>query len=133
MRGKGIRVYPALLSEEGKYVNVRFPDLPGCNTFGEGYEDAVNSAKDVLGGHLLCMEEDNEDIPSPTPLNKLTLREGEIPLLVEVCMDVLRRKSAEKAVSKNVTLPRWLNEMAMEHKINFSSTLQEALKEKLGV
>ncbi|GAB1399112.1 hypothetical protein MASR1M66_05640 [Aminivibrio sp.] len=48
-------------------------------------------------------------------------------------MDVLRRKSAEKAVSKNVTLPRWLNEMAMEHKINFSSTLQEALKEKLGV
>ena len=46
---KDIRVYPALLSEEGQYVNVRFPDLPGCNTFGEGYADAVASALMVLG------------------------------------------------------------------------------------
>ena len=27
------------------------------------------------------------------------------------------------AVSKNMTLPGWRNEMTMEHKINFSGTL----------
>ena len=41
--------------------------------------------------------------------------------------------TANKSVSKNVTLPSWLNQLAMESKINFSNTLQEALREKLGV
>ncbi|WP_423233365.1 hypothetical protein [Aminirod propionatiphilus] len=53
--------------------------------------------------------------------------------MIDVRLDVLRKEEAKKSVSKNVTLPAWLNEMAMEHKINFSSTLQEALREKLGV
>ena len=32
-----------------------------------------------------------------------------------------------------ITVPAYLNELAMEAHIDFSSTLQEALKEKLGV
>lgn len=132
-RTKDVRVYPALLSEEGKFVNVRFPDLPGCNTFGEGYADAVASAKDALGGHLLCMEDDHDPIPEPTPVNKLHPEEGEVAVLVDVRMDILREEESQKAVSKNVTVPKWLNELAMEAKVNFSSTLQDALKERLGV
>ena len=46
---------------------------------------------------------------------------------------ILREEEANKSVSKNVTLPSWLNQLAMESKINFSNTLQEALREKLGV
>ena len=57
----------------------------------------------------------------------------EIAVLIDMRLDILRKEEAKKSVSKNVTLPAWLNEMAMEHKINFSSTLQEALREKLGV
>ena len=130
---KDIRAYPALLLEDGKFVCVRFPDLPGCNTFGEGYADAIASAKDALGGHLLCMEEDGDDIPTPTSISKLEPEPGEIPVLVDVRMDILRQEEANKSVSKNVTLPSWLNQLAMEAKINFSSTLQEALRDKLGV
>ncbi|QTX33354.1 type II toxin-antitoxin system HicB family antitoxin [Aminithiophilus ramosus] len=130
---KDVRIYPALLSEEGAYICVRFPDLPGCNTFGKDYADTIASAKEALGGHLLCMEEDNDPIPAPTPLNKLQPEKDEIAVLIDVRLDVLRKEEAKKSVSKNVTLPAWLNEMAMEHKINFSSTLQEALREKLGV
>jgi post-segregation antitoxin (ccd killing protein) len=48
-------------------------------------------------------------------------------------MDILREGMANRSITKNVTLPAWLNKMAMEHKINFSSTLQEALRERLGV
>ena len=128
-----IRVYPALLLEEGNYVCVRFPDLPGCNTFGEGYEDALASARDALGGHLLCMEDDNDPIPAPTPAGSVKAHPGEALALVEVRMDILREKEANKAVSKNVTIPNWLNQLAMESKINFSNTLQEALRTKLGV
>ncbi len=130
---KDVRIYPALLSEEGKYICVRFPDLPGCNTFGEGYADAIASARDALGGHLLCMEEDNDPIPVPTPVSGLKPEKGEVAVLIDVRMDILREEEANKSVSKNVTLPSWLNQLAMESKINFSNTLQEALREKLGV
>lgn len=130
---KDVRIYPALLSEDGKYVCVRFPDLPGCNTFGEGYADAIASARDALGGHLLCMEEDNDPIPTPTPVSGLKPEKGEVAVLIDVRMDILREEEANKSVSKNVTLPSWLNQLAMESKINFSNTLQEALREKLGV
>jgi predicted RNase H-like HicB family nuclease len=132
-RKKDVRVYPALLSEEGEFVNVRFPDFPGCNTFGNGYADAVASAKDALGGHLICMEDDHDPIPEPTPVNKLHPREGEVAVLVDVRMDILREEESQKSVSKNVTIPKWLNELATEAGVNFSSTLQEALRERLGV
>ena len=36
-------------------------------------------------------------------------------------------------VRKNLTIPAWLHDIAMENDINFSQTLQEALKEKLGL
>ncbi len=132
-RKKDVRVYPALLSEEGEFVNVRFPDLPGCNTFGNGYADAVASAKDALGGHLICMEDDHGPIPEPTPVNKLHPGEGEVAVLVDVRMDILREEESQKSVSKNVTIPKWLNKLATEAGVNFSSTLQEALRERLGV
>lgn len=39
----------------------------------------------------------------------------------------------KRAVNKTVTVPAWLNQMAIDAHINFSSTLQEALRQKLGV
>jgi hypothetical protein len=38
-----------------------------------------------------------------------------------------------KAVNRTVTLPAWLNAIALEHNINFSQVLQEALKQQLHV
>ena len=36
-----------------------------------------------------------------------------------------------KAVKKTLSIPEWLNEAALEEKINFSQVLQEALKQRL--
>ena len=38
----------------------------------------------------------------------------------------------EKAVRKNLTIPAWLNNAALEKGINFSQVLQEALKVQLN-
>ena len=40
---------------------------------------------------------------------------------------------AGKSVRKNITIPAWLSERADEMHINYSSVLQEALKEHLGL
>ena len=44
-----------------------------------------------------------------------------------------RKKFSNKAVKKTLTIPTWLNEMAIESNVNFSTVLQEALKKHLGL
>ena len=53
--------------------------------------------------------------------------------MVPVRMDIIREEQARKSISKNVTLPAWLNKLAVEAKINFSQVLQDGLKARLGV
>lgn len=56
----------AMLEKEDNYYNVTFPDLPGAITYGNNMNEAVEMATDVLGGHLLVMEDDEEVIPKPS-------------------------------------------------------------------
>lgn len=47
---------------------------------------------------------------------------------------IISRTSLDNgAVKKTLTIPSWLNDMCIEKDINFSQTLQEALKQKLGL
>ena len=39
----------------------------------------------------------------------------------------------EKSVKKTLTIPTWLNTVALEQNINFSQVLQDALIEKVGI
>lgn len=43
------------------------------------------------------------------------------------------QEDKSKSVKKTLTIPGWLNAMAEENKVNFSQTLQDALKVKLGI
>ena len=43
------------------------------------------------------------------------------------------KKHFEKSVKKTLTIPSWLNELAVANGINFSQVLQTALKDKLNV
>ena len=48
-------------------------------------------------------------------------------------MDDYAKKHFEKSVKKTLTIPAWLNDLAVKNNVNFSQTLQNALKAKLGV
>jgi|SRR5699024_729891 len=125
--------YAVLQYEEGLY-NVSFPDLPGAFTFGEDIEDAVHMAKDALEGHLLVMEDDHDDIPDPSGYQELVaaLQEGEQLQLVMADTEIVRLREENRTVNKMVTLPKYLIELGKKNNINFSQTLQKALKEELG-
>lgn len=90
-------------------------------------------AKDALGGHLWCMENDQDEIPIPTRFQDVALENNERAVLVEVYMPVVRLSQENKAVNRTVTLPAWLNAAALANKVNFSQLLQAALIEKLGI
>lgn len=125
--------YPAVFSyEEGEEIAVVFPDL-GVATSGKNEDDALLSARELLGCVMFGLEEDGEPIPTATALNELALEAGEETVLVDVYMPSVRQAQSTKAVNRTVTLPAWLNALACEHSINFSQTLQTALRQQLGV
>lgn len=51
--------------------------------------------------------------------------------LVSVNVNAYAKEHFEKSVKKTLTIPTWLNELAIEQNINFSQVLQEALLAKL--
>lgn len=53
--------------------------------------------------------------------------------MVTVDVEEYAKKHFEVSVKKTLTIPAWLNNMAMEKGINFSQALQNALKEKLNI
>lgn len=123
--------YPAIFTyEPDQEIAVVFPDLNSA-TSGIDDNDALLSARELLGCVLNGLEEDGENIPSPTPLSELKVQENERAILVDVYMPSVRMANVNRAVNRTVTLPAWLNAAALEHNINFSQVLQEALKDRL--
>lgn len=123
--------YPAVLTyEPDQEIAVDFPDLQ-CATSGLNDEDALLSARELLGCVLYGLEEDGEEIPVPTPLTDVELEPNERVVLVDVYMPSVRQANINRSVNRTVTLPAWLNAAALERNINFSQLLQEALKEQL--
>lgn len=123
--------YPAVfVCKPGEEIAVVFPDL-GCATSGVNDEDALLSARELLGCVLFGLEEDGEEIPAPTPLSQIQPKEDERVALIDVYMPSIRNAGVNKSVNRTVTLPAWLNSAAIEHGINFSQVLQDALKAQL--
>lgn len=84
---------------------------------------------------------EHETFPAATPVDEVDLnilsKELDIPAntafvnIVTVDVDSYAKTHFEKSVKKTLTIPAWLNNAALEQGINFSQTLQEALKIKL--
>ncbi|MDF2886608.1 MAG: hypothetical protein K0R23_993 [Lacrimispora sp.] len=125
--------YPAIFTyEPGKEIAVVFPDLD-CATSGNNDDDAFLSARELLGCVLYGLEEDEEDISDPTPLSQVEVHENERAVLIDVYMPSIRLARVNRSVNRTVTLPAWLNAVALEHDINFSQVLQEAIKSQLHI
>ena len=85
--------YPAVFTyEQGQEIAVSFPDLE-CATSGTNEDDALLSARELLGCVLNGLEEDGENIPAPTPLPLVKLEENERVVLVDVYMPSIRMAS----------------------------------------
>ncbi len=123
--------YPAVFTyEPNQEIAVTFPDLDAA-TSGENEDDALISARELLGCVLYGLEEDGEQIPSSTPLSEVTMQDNERVVLVDVYMPSIRMAQVNRSVSRTVTLPAWMNAAALERNVNFSQVLQDALREKL--
>lgn len=96
MKGIERYFYPAIfIYEAGQEIAVTFPDLD-CATSGENDEDALMSARELLGCVMYGLEEDKEEIPTPTPLADIKLKENEKAMLIDVYMPTIRMAQVNK-------------------------------------
>ena len=125
-------VYPAVFeaAEEGGYV-VYFPDLQIGATQGEDLVECMDAAEKFLGDAMCFIEDEKREVPKPTNMSAITAKDGDVVTLISADTTEYRRKYENKAVKKTLTIPSWLNAAAETANINFSQTLQRALKEEL--
>ena len=139
-----LTLYPAcFFKEETGDYSVIFPDLNYLATCGSTLEEAMSMAIDCLAGHIRWLERDGEPIPTPSALNNIDAKsiakelDPDSPYneafvtMVSVDVEEYAKKHFEKSVRKTLTIPAWLNTIALEQGINFSQTLQEALLAKV--
>ena len=126
-------IFPAIIKVEDDGYNVSFPDIEECFTFGENLEDALDSARDVLELCLYDMEKDGKAMPEASDIGDIHTDKNESIAWINVWMIPVRDKMENKAVKKTLTIPKWLNDIGVENNLNFSSLLQSAIKEKVGI
>ena len=125
-------IFPAIFTPEGENgFSVRFPDVDGCFSSGDDLADALKMANDALAIMLVHYEDNKRKIPVPSNILSLKMKRGEFSSLISVDTVAYRHTLNNMAVKKTLSIPAWLNDAATAAGINFSQTLQDALKERL--
>ena len=126
-------IYPACFYKEddGRY-SVEIPDFK-IATYGDDLADAMYMASDAIAGRILMLLKDSEPIPAASAQSDISSDDDAgLVSLVYVDLDMLKSNHDDTPVKKTLTIPSWLNKAAERKNINFSSTLKDALIEKLG-
>ena len=136
-----LSIYPACFFKDDTGYSVVFPDLNWLATNGKTESEALNMAVDCLAGYLYALRIDGEKAPAASSMDDISLKsvakelgttsKGAFVNMVSVDVVEYAKIHFEKSVRKTLSIPAWLNAAAMEKKINFSKTLQEALLTKI--
>lgn len=96
--------------------------------------EGIPRAKELLADRALELEEAGQKLPEPSDPDEIELYgPRDRVVFIEVFMPPYRDAAANKAVTKNCTLPKWLRDAADDAGLNFSQILQSGLKEALGI
>lgn len=129
-RGKIMKkAYKVVLILDNDGYSVYVPVYDGW-TQGKDLADALYMAADYIGVMGITFEDMGREIPEDV---QYEAKENEIESYVAVDFTDYRKKRDNKKVKKTLTIKSWLNEAAESEGINFSSTLEEALMNKLHI
>lgn len=121
--------YPAVLHKEENGYSACVPDLPGCFTQGETIQETMAMLQEAIGLYL----DDVPEYPKATAPELIDVPQGDFLVMAEFDSLAYQQKYNNKAVKKTLTIPTWLNDLARSANLDFSKTLQDALKMKLGI
>ena len=126
--------YAAILdySEDG-FINITFPEFDALASCVETGEDPIVDAQECLATAILDLEDRKAPLPKRKEEKDIIVEADQKLVYVNVWMPYHRSRVKETYTKKTLTIPVWLDILAKQNNINFSETLVQALKEKLGI
>lgn len=116
--------------DDNSAYNVIFPDLEGCCTFGESFEEAVEMAEEAMFGWLETYKENSSKYPKPNKLAYFTddkKRELEIPLnAIPQFIEYKQPKAERINITIRSDILKEIDNYTKSHHISRSAFLQEA-------
>jgi predicted RNase H-like HicB family nuclease len=126
--------YPAVFheAEEGGFW-ITFPDFKGIFTQADTMDEAYEMSKDALGLEIADLQEQGSELPVASNPSRIHVKKGESIVIIEFdLLDYLQRHDS-RAIKKTLTIPNWLNKLAVAKGLNFSSILQQALMKEMNI
>jgi predicted RNase H-like HicB family nuclease len=123
--------YYALFKRTDEAVEVEFPDLQGCFTFGKDWEEALENAEDALAAWLVNAEP--KFIREPSKHHELEhLHHGELmPILVDENIMASYRKLKRFNVIFPAEILKQIDKFRKKKGLKRSTFLQKAAEEYL--
>lgn len=102
-------------------------------TYGDTFEEACQNVKEVLILELSDYIDEKKKFPKASKKENILLKKNQTLVFLCINLEFEIAKVKKEYKNKTVTLPIWLDILAQEKKINFSQTLQKALKKELHI
>ena len=85
-------------SDADRCFVARVPELPGCVSDGDSYEEAVANIREAMSGYILSLKSENRPLPKPLSKRKFT---GNFPVRID---PELHKQSMAKAMEEGISL-----------------------------
>ena len=123
------KVYPITLTPDDNAYVVYVPDLE-INTQGFSMAEAIMMARDAICMMVVYLEDEGKPVPEPSTAQP-KCGPGSLVAWIDVDPSLYRVLNDTTTVRTNVTMPRYLKDLAQRAGLNLSQELQERLKETL--
>ena len=112
------QVYPVIftqLNDKKDTVLINVPDMD-ILTEGFGLSDAIEMARDAIGANGITLQDLGREIPVPSDISDIDIKNGTFDKdgishvsFVDIDFDEYRRKTDNKTVRRNITIPNRFN------------------------
>ncbi len=123
------RNYTAFILKDDDGYTVVFPDLPGCMTVADTFDEAFAAARSVLPGYLDTMRLEGMDIPEPTPFEKAAPDDEDRDAVAGKLLVPVRMPG--KMVRTNITIDAYLLECIDRMTTNRSAFFSELAEREI--
>lgn len=127
-----MKIFSLMIREDMNFYYGEFYDIP-CFVSGKSVNEIIEKAQKVLNIYYNEMKLTGQVISAPTDYEIVKSKKNN-EMVIPITIDDTTNNSLykkEKSIKKNVTIPDWLNQLAIKYKIPFSETLKLALIEAI--
>lgn len=130
-------VYPVILTYADNVIYITVPDFGTDEgvTYGENINETIKSAKEIITLLISDLEDENKELPMPSDIKEIkkTLRDNQEVIYINMWLPYEKSLIKINYKKKTLSIPAWLDMLAVQKNINFSQVLVKALKEELGI